>query len=68
MNTTTITQTLPSTPMLSGITWRGPSQPVHTDEELVELFADAGITVEPVDHCNDLACPTCFGAVPAKAA
>ena len=68
MNTTTITKALTNTPTLSGITWRGPSQPMCTDEELIDLFATAGITVEPVDHCNDLTCPTCFGAVPAKAA
>ena len=41
---------------------------VLDDAAIVDLFTDAGITVEVVAHCDDASCPVCFGWSPAKAA
>jgi hypothetical protein len=41
-----------------------------TDAELEAWFANAGLTVAVVPHCDSAACPICFPpvAVPARAA
>lgn len=38
------------------------------DDALIELFADAGLTVEIVESCDDASCSECFPSAPARAA
>ena len=38
------------------------------DESIEAYFAEAGLTVEVVEHCDDLTCPACMGSRPARAA
>lgn len=38
------------------------------DGALVDLFAEAGLTVEIVPTCGDASCPSCFPVAPARAA
>lgn len=54
--------------MLMGITWTRRPESRLSDDELVELFANAGLGVDLVAHCDDVSCPVCFAALPAKAA
>ena len=39
-----------------------------SDEDLVALFADAGLTVEPLATCSDVSCPVCFAGPAVRAA
>jgi len=40
-----------------------------SDAAIESLFAEAGLEVEVMAHCNDVACPSCFApARPAQAA
>jgi hypothetical protein len=41
---------------------------VLTDDTVEALFAEMGLDVEVVDHCDDASCPVCFRPAPAKAA
>lgn len=36
---------------------------LHSDEALVALFADAGLTVVPLATCSDASCPVCFAEI-----
>ncbi|MGI9643546.1 MAG: hypothetical protein ACR2N9_12330 [Acidimicrobiia bacterium] len=38
------------------------------DDTIEVLFAEMGLAVEVVDHCDTASCPHCFRSVPAKAA
>ena len=40
----------------------------RSDDALEAWFSEAGLTVTVVAHCDDVACPVCFGALPARAA
>lgn len=66
MKATTITRERMG--MLMGITWTRRPESRLSDDELVELFANAGLGVDLVAHCDDVSCPVCFAALPAKAA
>ncbi|MGI9586026.1 MAG: hypothetical protein ACR2N7_10595 [Acidimicrobiia bacterium] len=44
-----------------------PQQPL-TDEELVRMFGDAGLSVDVVPNCQDASCEICFAAIAAEAA
>jgi len=39
-----------------------------SDEDLVALFAEAGLTVEPLATCSDASCPECFAPIGVRAA
>ena len=39
-----------------------------SDEALVALFEEAGLSVEVVVTCADASCPDCFRPAPARAA
>ena len=41
---------------------------VIDDDALVDMFAQAGLSVAIVDHCDDASCPVCFAVAPAQAA
>jgi len=38
------------------------------DDTVEVLFAEMGLAVEVVDHCDTASCPHCFRSAPAKAA
>lgn len=38
------------------------------DDTIEVLFAEMGLDVKVVDHCDTASCPLCFRAAPAKAA
>jgi hypothetical protein len=44
------------------------SSTLPADEDLVALFAEAGLTVEPLRTCSDASCPVCFAGLTARAA
>jgi hypothetical protein len=39
-----------------------------SDEEILALFAEAGLRVDIVATCGDASCPECFRPAPARAA